>query len=113
MTAPFFKLIAYAKREKTLMVMVQNRGKKSYIPYGLPQKPTISTFQKMKFPCKIKKINKYPITCLPSKNRKNEPPDSDYHDPRFLTHFFDLDFLRSPRKSVKNEDYANANPDFF
>ena len=26
---------------------------------------------------------------------------------------FDLDFLRSPQKSMKNEDYANANPDFF
>jgi len=60
-----------------------------------------------------KKIDKYPITCLPSKNRKKEPPDSDYHGPRFLTPFFDLDFLRSPQKSIKNEDYANAKPDFL
>jgi len=70
-------------------------------------------FPKNKITMQIKKIDKYPITCLPSKNRKSEPPDSDYHDPRFLTPFFDLDFLRSPRKSVKNKDYANANPDFF
>jgi hypothetical protein len=61
----------------------------------------------------IEKIDKYLITCLPSKNRKNEPPDPDYHDPRFLTSFFDLDFLRSPRKSMKNDYYANANPDFL
>ena len=61
----------------------------------------------------FQKIDKYPITCLPSKNKKSEPPDSVYHDPCFLTPFFDPDFLRSPRKSIKNEDYANANPDFL
>lgn len=80
-------------------------------------RPTIKThffnFPKKSLPMQKQKINKYPITCLPSKNQKKEPPDSDYHDPRFLTPFFDLDFLRSPRKSMKNEDYANANQDFF
>jgi len=70
-------------------------------------------FPKNSFPMQNKKIDKYPITCLPSKNRKKEPPDSDYHGPRFLTPFFDLDFLRSPQKSIKNEDYANAKPDFL
>jgi len=60
-----------------------------------------------------KKIDKYRITCLPSKNGKSEPPEPDYHDPRFLTPFFQPVFLRSPHKSMKNDYYANANPDFL
>ena len=37
-----------------------------------------------------KKIDKYPITCLPSKNRKSEPPD-----PTTTTHAFWPPFLTS------------------
>lgn len=70
-------------------------------------------FQKNEIPMQNNKKDKYPITCLPSKNGKSEPPDSVYHDPCFLTPFFDLDFLRSLRKSMKNEDYANAKSDFL
>ena len=70
-------------------------------------------FPKNENTMQIKKIDKYPITWLPWFLSKSEPPDPDYHDPRFLTPFFDLDFLRSPRKSMKNDYYANANPDFL
>lgn len=93
--------------------MVQNGGEKIVHTMTTTIKTHFFHFPKNSFPMQNKKIDKYPITCLPSKNRKKEPPDSDYHGPRFLTPFFDLDFLRSPQKSMKNEDYANANPDFL
>jgi hypothetical protein len=36
MNAPKIKLTAHAKCKKMLIVMIQTRGKKTYIPYGLP-----------------------------------------------------------------------------
>lgn len=73
-----------------------NQGEKNVHTILTTIKTHFFYFPKNENTMQSRKINNYPITWLPWFLSKSEPPDPDYHDPCFLTPFFQPVFLHSP-----------------